>query len=127
MQIADANYLLRYILNDVEEQANETKTVLDSSTVSIPVEVIAEVVYVLSGVYQVPRDEIAAKLKDLIDGITPDIRDVDSVIVALDYFADTKLDFVDCLLAAYSTVNDATILTFDQKLLRFISRQQTEG
>jgi predicted nucleic acid-binding protein len=47
MQIADANYLLRYVLNDVEEQASEAKAVLDSNTVLLSVEVIAEVVYVL--------------------------------------------------------------------------------
>ena len=120
MQIADANYLLRYILNDVEEQANAAKAVLDSSTVLIPIEVLIETVYVLAGVYQVPRAEITGQIKELIYDIDPNIVDFESVLLGLDYYAETKLDFVDCMLAAYSSIKDATILTFDKKLQKFI-------
>jgi predicted nucleic-acid-binding protein len=127
MQIADANYLLRYILNDDEEQAREARATLDAAPIAIPVEVIFEVVYVLDGVYRVPRAEIVRQIKDLIDDIGPDIPDSGSVLLALDYYAESKLDFVDCMLAAYCTTNGATLLTTDRKLTKFIEKRITES
>jgi len=91
--------------------------------VSFPIEVVAEVVYVLGGVYQVPREEISKRIKDLIDDINPDTENLESLLLALDYYSESKLDFIDCLLAAYSLKRNATILTFDKKLQNFIVKQ----
>ena len=39
-------------------------------------------------------------------------------------YAQTKLDFVDCILAARHAVNGAEILSFDKKLNNFIRRME---
>ncbi len=40
---------------------------------------------------------------------------------AFEYYRDTKLDFVDCILAAHRIVGNKEILSFDKKLNNFIS------
>jgi len=41
---------------------------------------------------------------------------------ALEFFAASNLDFVDCLLAGYNAVAGAQVHTFDKKLENFIAR-----
>ncbi len=77
-------------------------------------EIIAEVVYVLKSVYSTPKDKIRSvihKLSNLIQ-----IENADCVIYAIDLFADISLDFVDCLLVAYHSLNGEVVFTFDKKL-----------
>ena len=41
---------------------------------------------------------------------------------ALLFYGKTKLDFVDCISAAYNYVENEEVVTFDKKLNNFISR-----
>lgn len=50
MKLVDANVILRYLLNDHQEMSQQAKAVIDSGAYTKP-EIIAEVVYVLKGVY----------------------------------------------------------------------------
>ena len=59
--LLDANAILRYLLHDNEEMAERTKSAIEYGAFLLP-EVLAEVIYVLSGVYSVPRREITEKL-----------------------------------------------------------------
>lgn len=43
----DANAVLRFLLNDVEDQARQTKSVIETDEACLSNEVLAEVVYVL--------------------------------------------------------------------------------
>lgn len=58
----DANAVLRFILNDNEEMANEVEEILQKETVSLSIEVLAEIVYVLEKVYSVSREDISEGL-----------------------------------------------------------------
>lgn len=53
MKIADANVILRYLLNDNEELSDKAVKIIEDNEVLLPNEVIAEVVYVLDKVYNV--------------------------------------------------------------------------
>jgi predicted nucleic-acid-binding protein len=53
-------------MGDIEEQAAVTKQTIARRNCLIPVEVIAEIVYVLYGWYKLPRGKIAAKIRELI-------------------------------------------------------------
>jgi predicted nucleic-acid-binding protein len=120
--ILDANAVLRLLLNDIEEQAAAVKEKITLTVCRIPVEVIAEVVYVLGGVYGVNKKTIADKIDELItikDGI---VEKSSIVSFAVRLFAEnTKLDFVDCLLAAYHNITGCSIFTFDKDLLKQLS------
>ena len=55
-KLIDANVILRYLLEDHPQLSPEAKKVIESGTYTLP-EVLAEVVYVLKGVYKVERKE----------------------------------------------------------------------
>ena len=65
MEIIDANYILRYLLQDLKEQHLQAASVIENHNVFIPGELIAEVVYVLQKVYSVPNELIKDSLLDL--------------------------------------------------------------
>ena len=113
MQLIDTNVILRLILNDNTEMAKRAAEVIASGAYTKP-EVIAEVVYVLKNVYSTPKD----KIKIIIHGLSSiiQIENSDCVVHAIDLFANTSLDFVDCLLVAYHILNNETVFTFDKKL-----------
>lgn len=119
MVIVDANVILRYLLNDIPEQAEIARRAIDDGAM-VELEVVAEVVYVLSGVYQVPRAEIARVLCELSDKLICSRQDV--LIEALEAYGTTKLDFVDCILIATAKLSNYEVLTFDKKLARAIER-----
>jgi len=64
MQIVDANIILSYFLNDIEEMANKAAQILENKEIFIPNEIIAEVVYVLEKVYKVRRKDIQQSLNE---------------------------------------------------------------
>ena len=64
MKLVDANVLLRFLLNDIPEQSDVARRAIESGA-AVEIEVVAEVVYVLQRVYEVPRKEIAEVLGDL--------------------------------------------------------------
>ncbi len=115
MTILDANALLRYVLNDNAEQAEKVSAVVRNGSVTT-LEVIAEVVYVLSGVYGMPRHEVTW----VIHCIMLDVRVEEAKVVryALGVFDQTSLDFVDCILVAYNKVLGLEVMSFDKKLNR---------
>ena len=123
MRYIDANVILRYILDDHTELSPTAKEIIDSSEVFITTEVLAEVVYVLSGVYHVDRKTVRNTLTAFISDSCCDFTKPDVILKSLDLFADTKLDYVDCVLAGYAIIDDAEIETFDKQLQNVISKK----
>jgi len=118
--ILDANSILRFVLQDNLEQANSTEKVLSSDKANIPLEVVAEVVYVLQKVYKIKRSLIAEKLKTLANIRENLVFEKDVVLYATDVYSSTSLDFVDCLLMGYSKIKNYSIFTFDKSLKKKI-------
>ena len=118
--IIDANIILRSILNDNEQLANQARDIIENNTCFAPIEVIAEVVFVLQKVYNVPRIEIQELISTAFKYIS--ISEEELLKQALLFYGKTKLDFVDCILAAYYYVENEEVVTFDKKLSNFISR-----
>ena len=111
--------ILRYLLNDNEQMADKAEQYLDAGNVWVTIEVIAEVVYVLKGVYSLERDKITETIKDFLDLVCCQEHDV--LLLALDTYAERNLDFVDCVLYSYRAVKNVEIATFDKKLLKLLS------
>ena len=112
-KLIDANVILRYLLNDVEEMAAESARIIQKGAFTIP-EVLAEVVYVLMKVYHVERQEISETLTVFLDSVEINRKDI--MIQALKIFSETNLDFVDCILIAYNKIDSTEIFSFDRKL-----------
>lgn len=70
MEMLDTNMILRYLLNDNKEMADEAEIIIKKGSAQVPIEVVAEVVYVLKGVYSIEREKIKTfdtKLKRLLE------------------------------------------------------------
>ena len=120
MVVLDANVILRYLLNDNEAMAKEAENVIKTEVTMVPIEVIAEVVYVLKGVYSVDRVKIRDALMEFLSEVT--VAEKEVIQIGLEAYVENNLDFVDCILYAYSCVKKYDIKTFDKKLNKLLSR-----
>lgn len=126
MRILDANMILRYLLNDNIQMADEVENLIYSHEVLILPEVTAEVVYVMNSVYKMERSDIASGLISLLE--TDNVRtNCGNVLYkGIKLYGRVSLDFVDCLLCAYHTVSGYEICTFDKKLNNLIKRESED-
>lgn len=119
MVMFDTNMILRYLLNDNAAMAEKAEQYLEAGDVSATMEVIAEVVYVLKGVYSLERDKIVDTIRKFLELVN--FRESEVLNLALDTFGERNLDFVDCVLYAYHKLQGVEIATFDRKLLKLMS------
>ncbi|OBR63270.1 pilus assembly protein [Paenibacillus oryzae] len=122
MNIADANVILRYLLQDAAQFIEPAKDKIENHYIFIPNEVIAEVVYVLEKVYKVERVSIFDALKNLLTYSNITTHDKNMLIEALKVYSEIKIDFVDSLLFAYSKIGSHTVFTFDKKLNQMLDQ-----
>ena len=118
-KLLDANAVLRYLLEDIQEQSDCVAETIEAGA-EVTVEVLAECVYVLSGVYHVSRSDIAESLGILLDEVTCRRKRV--AAAALGLYSGSSFDFVDCVLAAEVSENGREALTFDKRRQSLFSR-----
>lgn len=120
MEMLDTNMILRYLLNDNEKMADEAEKIIREGSVQVTIEVLAEVVYVLKGVYSIEREKIKSSLLDFLSEVQ--ISEPEVIKLGLETYAEQNLDFVDCILYAYSRVKGYEIKSFDKKLKRLLEQ-----
>jgi predicted nucleic-acid-binding protein len=119
----DTNAVIHFVQALDITKFNIVAQTLDNNKCYVPVEVIAEAVYILSGTFQNDRQTTAAKLKDFIaiqDGL---VSEPASITFGLNLYASSNFDFVDCLLIGYAKVKSCSILTFDSGLKKMLAGQ----
>lgn len=120
----DANAVLRFLLQDIEEQFRQVKDIVKRDRCYVTLEVMAEVCYVLEGLYQVSRKDITDIFRRLNYDVV--ILNADVLLRALEIFNESsKLDFVDCLLYGYKVERGIDIVTFDKRLMRQLRNIET--
>ena len=117
----DTNVVLRYLLRDNEAQAQIAKDLIEGGAFLLP-EVLMETAHVLRTFYEVDRQNIATQLLIVLDWVEMERKAV--MIRAVEIFAETKLDFVDCILAAYHELENINVFTFDKKLNNVLKREE---
>jgi predicted nucleic-acid-binding protein len=120
MIVLDTNAVLRFLLRDDEQKAVYVRDTMDRETCLVPVEVLAEVVYVLVKFYGIERTLIRQKLSGFLRNENVEMPNLDVVETALRYFGETKLDFVDCLMIGYAIAEGHRIFTFDKQLQKYL-------
>lgn len=120
MVMLDTNMILRYLLNDNKEMADEAEKVIKENTVQVTIEIIAEVVYVLRGVYAIDRAAIKTSLLDFLSEV--ETAEPEVLRIGIEAYAEQNLDFADCILYAYHKVKGYEIKTFDRKLNRLLNQ-----
>ncbi len=127
MKILDANMIIRYLIRDNEEMAEQVKHILKTEKILIIPEVIAEVIYVMLKVYNYDRIIVADTLLRFVNLSTVVLNQPEVLKSGLIFFRNTSLDFVDCLLCAYNTEAGYGICTFDKKLNKLIEKSETRS
>jgi predicted nucleic-acid-binding protein len=119
MIVLDTNYILRYLLDDNHEMFLEAKDVIESNACLILNEVVAEVIYVLLGVYKVSKQNISESLYSFMEMENVSMLESKEILFsALKLFESKNLDFVDCYLCALK--NKYEIKSFDKKLMKCV-------
>ena len=116
----DTNAVLRFLLEDDEEKAACVQRAIEHESCLVPVEVLAEAVYVLTKFYHVERSLIQQKLLGVLKNENVTTTNQKVVETALRYYGETKLDFVDCLMIGYAIIDGHQILTFDNELKKIL-------
>ncbi len=116
MNYCDANVILRYLLSDNEALYARALTILDNEQVFVPNEVLAEVVYVLTKTYAVPKQLASEVVKQFCVKDNVSVHDKAVVDLALSYFSEKNIDFVDALLCAANHIMGAAVFSFNKKL-----------
>ena len=116
-------------MNDHSEHSPEAKKLIGENIVETPIEILCEVVFVLKRVYGINQKDIADTLLDFYENTNCILPHREAVIRGIKFFGEKSLDFVDCILAGYNEIENITIHTFDDrlvKLLRLIKPQNAE-
>lgn len=114
--LIDANVVLRYLLGDNEEHYLRSIEIIENNHVSIRIEVLSEIVYVLKRLYKTEKKDIRDCLRHILLSRTVYIEKREAVLMALDCYAKNNIDFVDALLWAYHATDGEVVFTFDKKL-----------
>lgn len=121
--VVDTNVVLRYLLRDDErlyQRASEFfRRVQDDEEVAyFPDSVIAECTYVLDKLYHVERDEIAARLLEVLSfrGVDPENREL--LQAALRLYQSRNIGFVDAVAVTMARGKGWKLMTFDRPLQR---------
>lgn len=117
--LPDTNTILRYLLKDEPGQYALAESVFEKVRLGqkqavILEGVVLECLYVMTKYYKVPRRQAAESLRGMLEyrGIRNENRD--ELLGALEKFAATRLDFVDCLLGEMAVSRKMEIFTFDE-------------
>lgn len=118
---ADTNLFLRYLTNDVPEQADAVEKIIHRAakgqvnlvTTSM---VIAEIVWTLESYYELEKTEIQNMVLGILNTEGLDVVDSDLILQAAIHYAEKNVDFIDAFNAAWMNKNDISkAYTFDQK------------
>ena len=118
---ADTNLFLRYLTNDVPEQADAFEQVLHRAvageiTLGTNSLVIAEVIWTLESYYHLSPLQIQDKILAILNTPGLEVADGDLVIQAVLWYVEKPIDFINAFNAAWMLDQEVrTIFTFDRK------------
>lgn len=117
-KLINSDVILRYLLDDIEDQSNSAKEVISSGAATIP-EVIFDVVNILEKIYDVDKNTIKETICGFIDEIY--IDDKALISEALSLYSAKNISYVSALLLARQRLSGDKVFTFDRKLRRLSS------
>ena len=122
--ILDANVLVRFLVQDVPQQAKAAKKLVEqaeSGALLLVVDpmIIAETVYVLTSYYKKPREAVANALLAFVQSDGVSVGEESRLVDALRRFQRMPVDFADAWLAATAVETHREVASFDRDLDRF--------
>ena len=122
--LLDTNVLLRFLRGDDARHSPAARGLFSDAcegkcTLILTEVTVAEAVWVLDSFYQTGRKQIAEGLSKVIISAGVRCAKQDEMLDALQRFASTKCDFLDCYLAALAAASGDHVATFDKDFERF--------
>ncbi len=116
--LIDTNVILRFLLGDHEILSPKSVILMNDIAANqkkaeIIAPVIVECVYVMEKYYKIPRLEIVHKLSSILTFSGIINPDKNELLTALIKYGNSRIDIVDCLLAAFSG-NNKVVISFDK-------------
>ena len=123
-RLVDTNLIVRYLVQDHEKHAKAAGKLFDACdrgdiVIVVLAAVLAECIFVLESFYAHSRADIASTLSRLISSPGVEISSLATHLDALNRYKNTKVHFVDCLIAATAVAQDTPVATFDHDFRRF--------
>lgn len=130
--ILDANVLVRFLVQDVPQQAKAARKLVEqaeSGALLLVVDpmIIAETVYVLTSFYKKPREDVAVALLAFVQSDGVAVGEESRLVDALRRFQRTSVDFADAWLAASAAETHREVASFDRDLDRFSDVKRFES
>jgi predicted nucleic-acid-binding protein len=121
LAFADTNLFLRYLTNDVPEQAGAVEGLLrraQAGEVKLATnsQVIAEIVWTLESFYRLSREDVRGKVLAILNTPGLEVADATLVLQAVLWHAEKNVDFIDAYNAAWLLAQGIhAAYTFDRK------------
>lgn len=117
--LADTNFFLRYLLNDLPSQADTAEKYLSLARtgaikIICPAIIIFEIDFVLEKRLKVKKDEAVTLLKPLVAANFIEVENRQVIFEALSLYLKKNIDFVDCFLIIAARKIKAEVLSFDK-------------
>ena len=129
----DANVFLRYLTNDIPEQADAVEAFLDRAAsgeiqLVTSVLVIAEVVWTLGSFYKRTKEQVRDAVLALCHTPGLTVEDADGLVQAAEWHAEKNVDFADAYHAAWMGSRGLTdVRTFNLKHFRRFDALNTDS
>ena len=103
MRIINANVILRYLTNDVQDQAEQAGELLakveaGSEEVLLPDIILADIIWVLEGYYKQSREQIREWITTILSMQGLRFSDKSVALDALDIYVDLGIDWSDAFV-----------------------------
>jgi predicted nucleic-acid-binding protein len=121
MKLVDADVVLRFLAGEGSELDDKAHALLDSldqtgETLILLHCVVFEVIYTLEKYYQAPRSKVADIMRQFIESPSLHVPRRHNILLALEKYAVSHFDLVDCYLAAEVELSSVEgIYSFDQE------------
>lgn len=120
---ADTNVFLRYLLDDIPVQADETQKNLERAKnreieIIVPQIVIFEIEFSLRRTYGFSREQVVKHLGAIVNMPYIEVEDQKIFQEALLLYLKNNLDLVDCFLLTKANQEGGKVLSFDRKVKR---------
>jgi len=118
---ADTNLFLRYLTNDIPEQADAFERMLRRAAAGklnllTNSMVLAEIVWTLQSYYRMQKEDVESNVLAILNTPGLEVADGEIILKAVVWYAEKNVDFVDAYNAAWMFDRGiATICTYDRK------------
>lgn len=122
--LVDASVVIRMLRGDHSEHSPQATALFKRAesrefTLEITDVTAAEIVWVLTSFYRVPRQDIAHALLNLLGNPGVAASNGPWLLAALESFRDTNVDATDCFLAAFARNAEKPVVSFDRDYRKF--------